>query len=371
MTLSVFLTADLHLGMKFAGYPESAQAALVEARFACLERMVEQAGSLGCDLFIVAGDLFDRISAARRDIQRAATALRSFSGKLVAVLPGNHDYLGPGDQLWPAFRSSCGDSVLLLDEPRAYPLVRYDVDACLYAGPCTSKHSRSNAIQWVKGAPKDPAVTHHLGVAHGSLEGFSPDFTESYYPLTTVELLSSGMSAWLIGHTHVPFPAAPGPRDRIFNPGTPEPDGFDCLHTGSAWHLQFSAKDAVTATRVPTGSLRFIEETIAVHGAADLELLLRRYSGHDARSILLRANLAGRVPHDLVSEIGRIRQSLTEGLLYSELRTTRLSEEITREAIDREYPQGSFPHQLLSRLAASGDSEALSVAQDLLEETRG
>jgi len=204
MTLSVFLTSDLHLGMKFAGYPEGPQAALVESRFACLERMVEEAGRRRCDLFVVAGDLFDRVSATRRDIQRAAAALGSFSGRLVAVLPGNHDYLGPGDPLWPAFRSACRDAVLLLDEPRPYPLARYDVDACLYPGPCTSKHSRSNAIQWLKGAPRDPGVTHHIGVAHGSLEGFSPDFTESYYPMKTAELLALGLEVWLLGHTHTP-----------------------------------------------------------------------------------------------------------------------------------------------------------------------
>ena len=97
MALSVFLTSDLHLGMKFAGYPEAPQAALVEARFACLSRMVEEAGRRRCDLLVVAGDLFDRISVTRHDIQRAAETLRSFPGKLVAVLPGNHDYLGPGD----------------------------------------------------------------------------------------------------------------------------------------------------------------------------------------------------------------------------------------------------------------------------------
>jgi DNA repair exonuclease SbcCD nuclease subunit len=370
VTLSVLLTADLHLGMKFAGYPEAAQAALVEARFACLERMVEEAGRRRCDLFVVAGDLFDRVSAARRDIQRAAIALRSFTGRLVVVLPGNHDYLGPGDPLWPAFRSACGDAILLLEEPRAYPLARYDLDACLYAAPCTSKHSRSNAIQWVKGARKDPAVTHHLGVAHGSLEGFSPDFTESYYPMTSAELLSMGVSAWLIGHTHVPFPSAPGQRDRIFGPGTPEPDGFDCVHGGSAWHLELTGKDAVSAASVPTGSLRFIEENVVVRGPADLESLVQKYLARDARSVLLRAELSGRVSREILQEVGRIRQRLSEGLLYSDVRTARLSEEITLEAIDREYPQGSFPHQLLSRLAETGDSEALSVAQELLEETR-
>ncbi len=369
MTLSVFLTSDLHLGMKFAGYPEGPQAALVESRFTCLERMVEEAGRRRCDLFVVAGDLFDRVSATRRDIQRAAAALGSFSGRLVAVLPGNHDYLGPGDSLWPAFRSACRDAVLLLDEPRPYPLARYDVDACLYPGPCTSKHSRSNAIQWLKGAPRDPGVAHHIGVAHGSLEGFSPDFTENYYPMKTAELLALGLEVWLLGHTHTPYPSAPGGRDRIFNPGTPEPDGFDCRHGGSAWHLNLSA-EGVEAARVPTGSLRFVEETIAVSGPEDLERMLQKYSGSSARSILLRAELAGRVSREVISDVGLFGQRLADNLLYSDLRTGGLAEEITIESIDREYPQGSFPHQLLTRLAEAGDAEALSLTQELLDETR-
>ena len=39
MSLKIFLTSDLHLGMKFAGYPE-VQAELSEARFNALEKLV-------------------------------------------------------------------------------------------------------------------------------------------------------------------------------------------------------------------------------------------------------------------------------------------------------------------------------------------
>jgi exonuclease SbcD len=369
MTLSVFLTSDLHLGMKFAGYPDAPQAALVEARFTCLERMVEEAGRLRADLFVVAGDLFDRISVSRRDIQRAAAALGAFSGKLVAVLPGNHDYLGPGDQLWPAFRSACGDQILLLEEPRAYSLARFDLDACLYAGPCTSKHSRTNAVQWVKQARRDPAVTHAIGVAHGSLEGFSPDFLENYYPMRSAELLGMDLDVWLLGHTHTPFPPKPGQHEKIFYPGTPEPDGFDCAHGGSAWNITLSPQ-GVSAARVPTGSLQFVEETVPVRGLDDLERLLQKYSGDRARSTLLRAQLTGRVPREVLSEVGASSQRLSEKLLHLELRTTGLAEEVTAEAIDREYPQGSFPHRLLTRLLEAGDAEALSLALELLEKAR-
>jgi DNA repair protein SbcD/Mre11 len=369
VTLSVFLTSDLHIGMKFAGYPDQPQAALVEARFSCLERMVEEAGRRRCDLFVVAGDLFDRVSVSRKDIQRAASALRAFSGKLVAVMPGNHDYLGPGDQLWPAFRAACGDQVLLLDEPRPYALARFDLDAILYPGPCTSKHSRSNAVQWIREWQRDRGVAHHIGVAHGTLEGFSPDFDENYYPMRSAELRAMGLDVWLMGHTHVPFPSKPGAQDRVFNPGTPEPDGFDCSHGGFAWHIQLTEEGAAAAL-VPTGHLRFLDETVPVKDSADFERLIQRYSGEGAGRTLLRAHLDGRVPREVLAEVGQAGQRLTEKLLYCELRTSGLLEEITREAIDRDYPQGSFPHQLLTRLADAGDPNALSLAQRLFEEAR-
>ena len=71
MPLKIFCTSDLHLGMKFANYPDHIRESLVEARFKTLENLIEKANSEKCDMFIVAGDLFDRISVAKGDITRA------------------------------------------------------------------------------------------------------------------------------------------------------------------------------------------------------------------------------------------------------------------------------------------------------------
>jgi len=90
--VKLFLTSDVHLGMKFAGYP-GVQERLVQARFDALKRCVDIANEETCDLFVVGGDLFDRVSVAKRDIQRAASILAEFQGRLVAVLPGNHDHI--------------------------------------------------------------------------------------------------------------------------------------------------------------------------------------------------------------------------------------------------------------------------------------
>ena len=216
MALRVFLTSDLHLGMKFAGYPDAARAALVEARFTSLDRVVAAANTAGSELLVIAGDLFESVGATHASILRAAKSLGAFQGRLVAVLPGNHDYISSEDKLWTRFRDAAGDAVLLLDSPRPYPLAGYEMNACLYAGPCTMKHSASNAIGWVRAAGKDNGIRHHIGVAHGSLEGLSLDKEGEYYPMRLQELADTGVRPWLVGHTHLPFPKEPGPGDAVF-----------------------------------------------------------------------------------------------------------------------------------------------------------
>ncbi len=371
MAVRLFLSSDLHLGMKFAGYPETLQKRLQETRFECLERIVAAANRETADLLVIAGDLFERVKAPSRDVQRAAAVLREFQGKLAAVMPGNHDFLAPGDVLWATFRDACGSDVLILDEPRPYPLARHDVDACLYPGPCSSKHSDTNAIGWVGQAAKDPGTRHHIGVAHGSLEGFSPDMDGRYYPMTARELRDSGVHLWLLGHTHVRFPESPGARDRVFCAGTPEPDGFDCAHEGSAWLLDLDDQNVVKARAVSTGSLVFRDQTLQVRTPADLAQIERAFSGADAQRTLLRLRLQGRLSREARESIGALRGRMAAKLVHLDLRTDELREEITRESIDRDYPAGSFPHSLLARLAEEGDADALEAGSDLLQEMRG
>jgi exonuclease SbcD len=370
MSLKIFLTSDLHLGMKFAGYPE-VQVELSEARFNTLERLVDSANKNQCNLFVIAGDLFDRVTVAKRDVIRAAHLLKEFQGPLVAVLPGNHDFISRGQtDLWTPFKENAGDRVLVLEERKTYPLTHYDLEATLYAAPCGSKHSNENAIGWIKEAPKERTAKCHLGIAHGSLEGFSPDFDERYYPMTARELLGCGMDLWLMGHTHIQYPFQPGQTDRIFYPGTPEPDGFDCQHEGKAWVLELAEDRRVTPLTLSTGMYRFLHDEVEIRNPADLEALKKKYAAPEHRKTLLKMRLKGRIPREEYQLLSRVRKILEEELFYLVWNDTGVSEEITLEGIHQEFTEGSFPHQLLTRLVQSGDSEALQIAYEVMQELR-
>ncbi|MGZ3694970.1 MAG: metallophosphoesterase family protein, partial [Bdellovibrionota bacterium] len=220
--MKIFHTADVHLGLKFGSYPEALSKRLSEARFETLARMVETANQKKCDLFVVGGDLFDNLRVSQKDIVRAAKILGQFE-KLAVVLPGNHDFVtNQEDDIWKTFQNAGQDRVLVLTECRSYSLAAYDIDATLYAAPCQNKHSKTNAVGWVKAAPKGEA-RFHIGLAHGSFEGLTPDTEGEYFPMTREDLLPCGLDLWLMGHIHIQFPLKPGSSDKIFYPATPEP----------------------------------------------------------------------------------------------------------------------------------------------------
>ena len=371
MALRLFLTSDLHLGMKFAGYPDAPRAALVEARFTCLDRVVAAANEARKR---PAGDRRGPVrerECRAPDILRAAKSLGAFRGRLAAVLAGKPRLHLGGRQAVDAVPRRGGRHLLLLDYPRPYPLAGYDLDACLYPGPCTVKHSASNAIGWVRAAPTGQGSPPSHRYRSRQPGGPFPGQGRAVLPHAAAG--AHGQRGTALADRPHPPALSQGARTegrRFSLPGTPEPDGFDCTHDGSAWALDLRDDGTVAARSLATGELRFVDEGREVHSHADLERLERDLAGGAPRHTLLRLRLTGRAPRETLDEIDSLQARLSAGLLHLDLRADQLREEITREAIDREYPAGSFPHTLLSDLAREDDQEALQIAHDFLQELK-
>lgn len=374
MPVRIILAADVHVGMKFTrGYESDVREALVEARFEVLDRIVRLASEHRCDLLVIAGDLFDHPRVARRDILRVAESLRQSEGVLTLVLPGNHDYVqGADDPLWSAFCSGMGEGTILLAEPSPRDLREHGIDAVVYPAPCTAKHSSDHALGWVAECPKDEGAQHHIGVAHGSLSGVSPDFEGDYYPMTQADLDAAGVDLWLMGHTHVRYPADPrGSEARILFSGTPEPDGFDCSHAGSAWLIELGDDKTVAFESVATGEYRFLTHTQALSGTADVEHLREWFQARRPDRDLVKLTVTGRVPREIHEARRELDDDFGQQVLHLETDWTGLLLAITEADIDREFMAGSFPHRLLTTLAQEADDPlVLQTAYDLIREAK-
>ena len=363
---------------------------MIEARFSTLRSMVETANSRECDVFVVAGDLFDSRRVAKKDVVRAAESLKRFEGKLVLVLPGNHDYvqwdeIERGEEnLWRWFREAMSEHTLLLEEARPYDLSRYELGAVVYAAPCTAKHSNTNAIGWVREHRKGPGAERlekgltteeallHIGIAHGSLEGLSPDFNDDYYPMTMKELEISGVDLWLMGHTHVRYPdRESGSEGRVFFPSTPEPDGFDCRHPGHAWLIEVDEDKRVRFESLKTGVYRFLTVETEVFGERDLENLVARFNEESAKRKLVKLKLVGRPASEAYDMRASVIREVESRVLYLEADLSELYRKITTADIDREFTEGSFPHRLLSTLAADQKNAlSLQMAYEFVREAK-
>jgi len=372
MGIKIFHTADLHLGMRFAGYPD-VQDKLINARHETLENMVEVANQESCTLFVMAGDLFDRTTLNVKDISMAARALNKFEGELVIILPGNHDYYTHDSKLWNEFSKHAGDRILILKNPDIYDLDKYHLKIKIYAAPCSAKHSNENMIKWVNSRESTENDSIKIGLAHGSLEGVSPDFNKTYYPMTRKELESSGLDLWLLGHTHLPWPENPDKNSRILIPGTPEPDGFDCKHEGSAFIINMESSSNMKVQKVSTGKYRFFIDQVVLNDDEAIASMKQKYTGDAYSNIVLRLILKGRLRKEELESVEESIELINNGVMLLQIVKDKLHESITPELINSEFTENSFPHQLLLSLLEEKKEisfKSLQKTYDIIREIR-
>ena len=376
MTVRLFHTADLHVGLKFTrpGYPPDLRKRLVEQRLLTLGAMVDLANERDCGLFVIAGDLFDTRRVAKGLVRQTAETLARFEG-VVVVLPGNHDYAQEDDPFWTSFVDALGEGHHLLQKEEPCDLTGEDIPLVLFPGVCSSRHSTENAVGWIPAALEDLTLeddVRRVGVAHGSLEGLSPDFGGDYFPMTRAELGSAGMDVWLLGHTHLRHPDRDRfEGERILFPATPEPDGFDCRHGGHAWIVEISEAGGVSGESVLTGHFRFRSVETTVASEADISALKAEFTEFHAERDLVKLRMTGRVPTVFFEARGDLLESLRQEVLYLGDDISALIREIRTADIEHEFTEESFPFRLLKGLAGEGgDPEALQMAWELVKDAQ-
>ncbi|MFM8435338.1 MAG: exonuclease SbcCD subunit D [Planctomycetia bacterium] len=374
MPIRIVHTADNHVGIayqRYAAAPEVRERLLGE-RIEALRRVVAEANGRQAHFLVVAGDLFDRPTVAKRDVKDVVDVLAGFAGTDVLVLPGNHDfYEGPQSPLWKTFQDAVANrAIRVLTRPE---VAAFEVDGQhvkFYPCPCPSKLGTESLIGWVRGAAKE-AGTVHVGIAHGNVEGLGTDEQGRYFNMRQEDLQAAGVATWLLGHIHVPFPQPnSGGRPAFFMPGIHTPDSVKCRHPGHAWYLDVEADGVTRFEQLMTGGVRFTRLENSLHTAADVEALGRACAALPAADTVLDLQLTGRLGaadraavETLVGELKERFLSVTDDAL--------IEHELDAEMLAAAYPTGSLQHKMLTKLL--GDErhpDAAWLAHELFRELR-
>ena len=375
--LRIFQTGDNHIGMKYASHEKSD--VLCKARLAAFENMVKAANENECGLLVITGDLFENTyGIAKRDIDFLIDALSGFQGT-VAVLPGNHDYYDPDSKLWRDFRSvseKC-DNIMLLNQRRPYSVTVNDEEVVLYPALCKSLHSApgENNLGWIKDEPIVPDEKYRIGIAHGALEGETIDSEGRYFLMTRKELEEIPVDAWLLGHTHVPFPDNLSEDrysggERIFNCGTHVQTDVSCHTSGLCFILEIEkdgGNSIVRAKKYNSGNLFFYRKNIVLtagHAREDLESELKDLPDSSVVDLIV----SGAVTADEYENRAGMLEKCLSRFVESAYSDNKLSRLISMEIIKAEFAETSFSAGFLKALL--NEPKQAQLAYELLKELK-
>ena len=368
--IRIFVTGDNHIGLKYASHEQAA--VLSSRRITAFENMVESANKENCALFAITGDMFENTySVSKRDIKVLLDTLSKFRGTVI-VLPGNHDYYDKDVKVWQYFKDvmTSYDNVMLLTEYRPYKITANGENVVLYPVLCTSLHSApgQNNLGWIKDLELANDGAYHIGIAHGAVEGETIDNEGHYFLMKRSELEEIPVDAWLIGHTHVPFPRNLTEMftasDKIFNAGTHVQTDVACNTEGQCFVIEISENKTVQAKKVASGNLRFYRKNISVTAGNMENIIIRELadiSDDSVVDIILTGAVSAEEYEDRASMIENALSRFVEGT-YNDYALSKL---ISKELIESEFPETSFSAGLLTSLL--DEPKEAQLAYELLK----
>ncbi len=182
--------ADFHLDSAFSSLsPEQAVQRRREQRQALALLSAE---CRGCDLVLLAGDLFD----SARVYGDTIDALKAFFASLKAevfIAPGNHDFVAGGS---PYLSEDWGENVHIFTKNRIECVHLEEFHCDVYGAGFTGAEA-PNLLHGFR--VRDPE-TLNLMALHGDLQPNSP-----YDPLTPEDIAASGLHYLALGHIHAGF----------------------------------------------------------------------------------------------------------------------------------------------------------------------
>ena len=361
--LKILHTGDWHIGRNYDKYDPALAERLRAARLEAVDNINALAEKEGCDVIVVAGDLFDNIRPAAKLIKQVCEKLKSAPCP-VLIIPGNHDYCTGSDELWQRFSAECPDNVRLLTKCEPYVTEK----AVYYPCVCPARHSEENMLGWISGGENRRDSTRlHIGIAHGAIEGLSCDSERRYYYMPWAELRSCGLDLWLIGHTHIPYPAGDCISDEnIFNAGTHQQTDVSNNTDGTVFVIEISDDKRIKAVKHRTGVVSFRQADIRLsHGEPLREALSQALAEIPRESTFVELNISGVAMRGDFESRAEIYNEQEKGFLFFEVNDSALEQEITADMIDEETIDGSAENKLLKRYIS--EPYMLNLAFDLVK----
>ncbi len=347
--MKILHSADWHLDSPYTGRTQEQRDTLRRAERKIPRKVADLCRREGCDLMLLAGDLFDG-PYTREGYEALYTALEE-CGVPVFISPGNHDFVSP-DSPW--VREKWPENVHIF-KGGMESVVLPELDCRIYGAGFQSMDCENR----MKDFHTEVQERFCLAVLHGD----PINVTSPYNPMTTAQIRASGLDYLALGHIHKAGLFHAGGTICAW-PGCPMGRGFD--ETGDRGVYITRLGDGHDTRFVPLSTLRFLELEVETVGSAiaSLETVLPGFGSHDFYRITLLGSSS-----ETLEEIYAHFQHIPN----LELRDQRQDREALWAGAGEDTLQGQYFGMLLSAMELAEEEEkhrfelAAEISRKLLE----
>lgn len=331
--------ADFHLDSAFSALSAEQAAQRRQEQRSALEQLT--ALCEGCDLVLLAGDLFDSAHIYRDTLD----ALKRFFAAVKAeifIAPGNHDFVSGGS---PYLAENWGENVHIFTKPTIERIHLERLHCDVYGAAFTAREMPP-LLESFRAA--DPEALN-LMVLHGELQANSV-----YNAVAPDQIESSGLDYLALGHVHLGQARQLG-RTLCAWPGCLMGRGFD--ECGQKGVLRVEAeKGACRAEFVPVLTRKY--EILKVPAGDDPQRSVREALPESAARDCLRVILTGEAES---IDLSALEEALRGSCYSLSLRDATVPKQELWAACGSDTLRGQFLRNLKERYDRSGEEERRKI----------
>ncbi|NMB34271.1 MAG: DNA repair exonuclease [Clostridium sp.] len=308
--------SDLHLDSPFTslGNNPKVRGQRRQDLLDTFDRIINLAQREAVDVILISGDLYEHNHVRESTIHYINNRFRELRDIEIFIVPGNHDP-AINNSYYKSFKWSKNTHILCEDKPQVY---LRELDTVFFGAGFSGFYEKEFAFK-----VDEPLNEKKFNImlVHATVD---MDFGgESYNPVTGKQLASYGMDYIALGHFHNPSTKIGG-YDFIYNPGSPEPLGFD--ERGK--HGVFVGTISITPEGKRERDIKFVDiskrqydilEISSDYFSSDTQIrkmIDSQSTWENPGDILLNVVLRGYTKRGYFIKIGEIEQMLRDKFFY-------------------------------------------------------
>ena len=349
-TVKILHTADLHLGSYRTGIKSGKNE--IENTFL---RIINLCKTEKVDFLLIAGDLFESPFVSAEDASRIISAIGQIPDTIVAISPGNHDYVCPGSVY---LKYKFPDNTIIFSSFMEYADFP-EKGVRLWGAGFTDRFENFALLK--KPDDLDPQMIN-LCVLHG--ETVTDGSSSQYNPVTPSAVENSGFDYIALGHIHKRSDIYKLGKTRFAYSGCPDGTGFDEPGEQGVY-LGTISQSSCEIEYFPTSSRQYVIESIDISSCANsvdaagiVKDHISNKFGNSFNNNLYRISLTGSIAPDTSISAAQVQTLLLNNLNYIEVLDKTDSDISQLETLKNENSlRGIFVRKMIEKISSAPEEE--------------